>query len=183
MAANLLWTGSSGEVVYIEAALLPGGAGIRFTGARGEAFEDLVRTTHSYLWSRANQLAIHPRLFRRYGLHAHAPVAGDHAAAGLALTVTLVSLYNGCAVPPDLAITGATTLSGLVLPVAAIRERLIAARQAGFSRIILPRDHQKELAEIDTEGVSLIYVDGIQLALEAALPRLMRHVEALKASL
>jgi ATP-dependent Lon protease len=187
MAANLVRTAHGAEVVYIEAVLLPGGAGIRVTGQTGEAMEDRVRAAHGHVWSRAAELGIHQRLFRRYGLHVHAPAGtADHAAAGLALAIALVSLYSGCSVEPDVAITGEITLTGLVLPIIDVNERIVAARAAGFEKIILPRDNQKDLEECpapDVEGLSLVFADRVQDALNAALPRLMKQLAALKASL
>lgn len=173
-------------MVYIEAALLPGGTGVRVTGARGENIEDQVLAAQSHVWSHAAELGIHPRLFRRYALHVHAPVGADHAAAGLGIVVALVSIYNGYPVASEVAITGATTLAGLVLSVPAIRERVIAARLAGFGKIILPRDNEKDLApwtDSELAGVSLVFVDRIQDALEATVPGLMNHLAALKPSL
>jgi ATP-dependent Lon protease len=130
---------------------------------------------------------MHQRLFRRYGLHVHAPVGiADHAAAGLALAIALVSLYSGCSVEPDVAITGEITLTGLVLPIVGVKERIVAARAAGFEKIILPRDNWKELEECpaaDVEGLSLVFVDRVQDALDAALPRSMKQLADLKPSL
>jgi ATP-dependent Lon protease len=187
MAANLAQTANGGKVVYIEAVLLPGGAGITITGQTGEEMEDRVRVARGHVWSRAAELGIHQRLFRRYGLHVHAPTGeAEHAAAGLALAVALVSLYSGCSVEPDVAITGEITLTGLVLPVVGINERIAAARSGGFEKIILPRDNQKNIEECparDREGLSLIFADNVQDALNAALPRLMKQLAALKPSL
>ena len=187
MAANLVRTVNGGEVVYIEAALLPGGAGITVTGQTGEEREDRVRVARGHVWSRAAELGIHQRLFRRYGLHVHAPTGeAEHAAAGLALTVALVSLYSGCSVEPHVALTGEITLTGLVLPVVGVNERIVAARAGGFGKIILPRDNQKDIEECpapDVEGLSLIFVDRVPDALNAALPRLMKQLAALKPSL
>jgi ATP-dependent Lon protease len=166
MAANLVRTANGAEVVYIEAVLLPGGAGITVTGQTGEEIEDRVRVAQGYVWSRGAELGIHQRLFRRYGLHVHAPSrAADHAAAGLALAVALVSLYSGCSVEPDMAISGEITLTGLVLPIDGINERIGAARSGGFEKVILPRDNQKDLEACPApgvEGLSLVFADRVQ---------------------
>ena len=187
MAANLVRTANGVEVVYIEAVLLPGGVGITVTGQTGEEMEDRVRAAQGHVWSRAAELGIHQRLFRRYGLHVHAPaVPADHAAAGLALVIALMSLYSGCSVEPDVAITGEITLTGLVLPVDGVNERIVAARAADFEKIILPRDNQKDLEKCsapDGEGLSLVFADRVQDALNAALPRWMKQLAALKPSL
>jgi ATP-dependent Lon protease len=131
-------------------------------------------------------LGIHVRLFRRYGLHIHAPVGDDHAAAGLAIVVALVSVYTGSAAPADVVITGGTTLTGLVLSVSALHERLEVARRAGFEKIIAPSVQQKEAAawtNQDPDGRSIVFVDSVEDALKATLPRMMKHLAALKASL
>ena len=186
MAANLVRTANGAEVVYIEAVLLPGGAGITVTGQTGEEIEDRVRVAQGHVWSRAAELGIHQRLFRRYGLHVHAPSGADHAAAGLALAVALVSLYSGCSVEPDMAISGEITLTGLVLPIDGINERIGAGRAGGFEKVILPRDNQKDLEACpapDVEGLSLVFAERVQDALNAALPRLMKQLAALRPSL
>jgi ATP-dependent Lon protease len=187
MAANLVRTAHGAEVVYIEAVLLPGGSGVTVTGQTAEEMADRVRVAQGHVWSRAAEFGMHQRLFRRYGLHVHAPVGiADHAAAGLALAIALVSLYSGCSVEPDVAITGEITLTGLVLPIVGVKERIVAARAAGFEKIILPRDNWKELEECpaaDVEGLSLVFVDRVQDALNAALPRSMKQLADLKPSL
>lgn len=181
----MLFTATAAEVVYIEAALLPGGSGVSVTGTVHQAVEDQVRAARSFIWSCAGELGIHPRLLRRSGLHVHVPLDADHAAAGLAIVVTLVSVYTGCAVAADTAVTGGATLTGLVLPVSAIRERVLAARRAGWRTVIVPRDNEKELEGwTDAEPViSLVCVDNVRDALPAALPQLTRHLAALKPSL
>ena len=186
MVATVACAKNRNEVVFIEAALLPGATGIVLTGSRGEEIHDQVRSAQSQVWSRANELGIHGRLFRRYGLHIHAPVSGDHAAAGLAIVVALVSVYTGSAALANVVITGGTTLTGLVLSVSALHERLEAARLAGFEKIIAPSVQQKEVAawvNRESNGTSTVLVDSVEDALKATLPRMMKHLAALKASL
>lgn len=186
MVATILRTEHRTEVVFVEAALLPGAAGITITGGRGREIEDQVRSAQSLVWSRAHELGIHTRLFRRYGLHIHAPLDDDYAAAGLAIVVALVSVYNGVAVAADLAIIGATTLTGLVLSVTGIDERLETARRAGFAKIIVPRVQHNDPAGSsagEVKTTSLVFVDTVEDALNATLPRMMKHIAALKPTL
>ncbi len=182
MAATLLGPENAEGIGYIETVLLPRASAITVTGAPGKTVEDLIRAAQGYVWSHAGEFGIHPRLFRRFGLHVHFPVDGDYAAAGLAIAASLLSIYSGCPIARDVAMTGATPLTGLVLPVSRVRDRVMAARAAGYHTLILPRDNEVELrgcADSELEGTSLVFVDAIQGALETALPELMQRLAAM----
>src|SRR5262249_29738970 len=142
------------EVLYIEATLLPNGRGMRLTGQLGNVMRESARAAQSYIWSHAQQLGIDPDLFRTAGVHIHVPAAAipkDGPSAGVAMTTALASLYTNTPVPSDTAMTGEITLSGLVLPVGGIKEKVLAARRAGIRRVILPRDNEGDLAELPDE--------------------------------
>ena len=113
--------------------------------------QESARAAQSYVWSHAEQLGIDPDLFRQAGVHIHVPagaVPKDGPSAGVAMVTALASLYTGLPVRSDTAMTGEITLTGLVLPVGGIKEKVLAARRAGIRRVILPKDNEKDLREL-----------------------------------
>src|SRR5262249_47461255 len=151
VVTGLAWTESGGEVLYIEASLLPDGKGLRLTGQLGKVMKESARAAQSYVWAHAEQLGIDPKLFRRAGVHIHVPagaVPKDGPSAGVAMVTALASLYTGVPVRSDTAMTGEITLSGLVLPIGGVKEKVLAARRAGMRRVILPRDNDKDISEV-----------------------------------
>src|SRR5206468_5701088 len=141
---GLAWTEAGGEVLYVEATLLPQGRGLRLTGQLGHVMRESARAGLSFVWSHAEQLGIDPELFRHSGVHIHVPagaVPKDGPSAGVAMVSALASLYSGVPVRADVAMTGEITLSGLVLPVGGIKEKVLAARRAGIRHVVLPRDN------------------------------------------
>src|SRR5205823_11831770 len=148
VATGLAWTEAGGEVLYIEATLLPNGRGLRLTGQLGEVMKESARAAQSYMWSHADRLGINAASFRKAGVHIHVPagaVPKDGPSAGVAMATALASLYAHTPVRNDTAMTGEITLSGLVLPVGGIKEKVLAARRAGLCRVILPKDNAKDL--------------------------------------
>jgi ATP-dependent Lon protease len=183
VATGLAWTETGGEVLYIEATLLPGGRGLRLTGQLGEVMRESARAAQSYVWSHARQLGIDPGLFRTAGVHIHVPAGAipkDGPSAGVAMTTALASLYTGTPVPGDTAMTGEITLSGLVLPVGGIKEKVLAGRRAGIRRVILPRDNEGDLRELPEnvrQEMGFTFAERIEEALAAALPRFAPRAE------
>ena len=136
VATGMAWTEMGGEVLFIEATLLPGGRGLTITGQLGEVMQESARAAQSYLWSHAAEFGISPEMFRDYGVHLHVPAGAipkDGPSAGVSITAALASLYTGRRVRPDTAMTGEITLSGLVFPVGGIKEKVLAAHRAGHS--------------------------------------------------
>ena len=134
VATGMAWTEMGGEVLFIEATLLPGGKGLTITGQLGEVMQESARAARSYLWSHAAEFGIKPEMFKDYGVHLHVPAGAipkDGPSAGVTITAALASLYTGRRVRPDTSMTGEITLSGLVFPVGGIKEKILAA---GFSR-------------------------------------------------
>jgi len=136
VATGMAWTEMGGEVLFIEATLLPGGRGLTITGQLGEVMQESARAAQSYLWSHASEFGINPEMFREYGVHLHVPAGAipkDGPSAGVTITAALASLYTGRRVRPDTAMTGEITLSGLVFPVGGLKEKILAAHRAGRS--------------------------------------------------
>ncbi len=151
VATGMAWTEMGGEILFIEANLLPGGRGFTITGQLGEVMQESARAAQSYLWSHAQDFSIEPSMFRDYGVHLHVPAGAipkDGPSAGVAITAALASLYTGRRVRPDTSMTGEITLSGLVFPVGGIKEKVLAAHRAGIRRIILPARNESDLEEI-----------------------------------
>src|SRR5262249_28082201 len=138
-------------VLYVEATLLPSGRGLTLTGQLGQVMQESATAAQSYVWSHADELGIDRAKFRRFGVHIHVPagaVPKDGPSAGIAIATALASLYTGKSVRNDTAMTGEITLTGLVLPVGGIKEKVLAARRAGIKRVILPQQNQKDLREV-----------------------------------
>ena len=130
-----------GEVLFIEATLLPGGSGLTLTGQLGEVMKESAQAARSYLWSHAAEFGIDPEMIKHNGVHLHVPAGAipkDGPSAGVTMASALASLYTGRKVRSDTSMTGEITLSGLVFPVGGIKEKVLAAHRAGIRRIILP---------------------------------------------
>jgi ATP-dependent Lon protease len=126
VATGMAWTEMGGEVLFIEATLLPGGRGLTITGQLGEVMQESARAAQSYLWSHAAEFGIEPEIFKEFGVHLHVPAGAipkDGPSAGVTITSALASLYTGRRVRPDTAMTGEITLSGLVFPIGGVKER------------------------------------------------------------
>src|SRR5262249_52460662 len=150
VATGLAWTETGGEVLYIEATLLPGSRGLRLTGQLGKVMRESARAARSWVWTHAKELGIEPALFRRSAVHIHVPagaVPKDGPSAGVAMITALASLYTNAPARRDTAMTGEITLTGLVLPIGGLKEKVLAARAAGIKRVVLPRANEKDLLE------------------------------------
>jgi ATP-dependent Lon protease len=179
VATGMAWTEMGGEVLFIEATLLPGGAGLTITGQLGDVMQESARAARSYLWSHATEFGIQPEMFKNYGVHLHVPAGAipkDGPSAGVTMASALASLYTGRRVRPDTAMTGEITLSGLVFPVGGIKEKVLAAHRAGIRRIILPARNEPDMEDVP-EGVrgelEIIPVTRVGDALEAALEKIV----------
>jgi ATP-dependent Lon protease len=188
VATGLAWTETGGDVLYVEATLLPNGRGMTLTGQLGEVMQESARAAQSYVWSHAEELGIDGAKFRRYGVHIHVPAGAipkDGPSAGVTMATALASVYTRYTVRVDTAMTGEITLTGLVLPVGGIKEKVLAARRVGIKRVILPRENQKDLSELPEDvakEMEFIFADKIEDVLSNAIPQLGEHFAALKAA-
>jgi ATP-dependent Lon protease len=175
VATGMAWTEMGGEILFIEATLLPGGSGLTLTGQLGEVMQESARAARSYLWSHAAEFGISPEMFKSYGVHLHVPAGAipkDGPSAGVAMTIALASLLTGRRVSPNTSMTGEITLSGLVFPVGGIKEKVLAAHRAGIRRIILPARNEADLEDIPADvrkELDIHLVARIHEALAAAL--------------
>jgi ATP-dependent Lon protease len=179
VATGLAWTESGGDVLYIEATLLPDGKELTITGQLGEVMQESAKTARSYVWSHARSLGIDPAKFLNSGLHIHVPAGAipkDGPSAGVTMTTALASVYSGQAARSDTAMTGEVTLTGLVLPIGGVKEKVLAARRAGIKRVILPRGNQKDLRDLPEEvrkEMDFIFAERVEDVLVEMLPGLI----------
>ncbi|MEZ5306042.1 MAG: endopeptidase La [Pyrinomonadaceae bacterium] len=151
VATGMAWTEMGGQVLFIEATLLPGSSGLTMTGQLGDVMKESAMAARSYLWSHAAELGIDPEMIKGNGIHLHVPAGAipkDGPSAGVTMSAALASLFTGKKVRNDTAMTGEITLSGLVFPVGGIKEKVLAAHRAGIRRILLPKANESAIEEI-----------------------------------
>ena len=177
VATGLAWTPTGGDVLYIETTLLPGSHEVSLTGQLGDVMQESARAARSYLWSHAESMGLDISRFKRNGLHIHVPsgaIPKDGPSAGITMATALASSYIGKPVRSDTAMTGEISLSGLVLPVGGIKEKVLAAHRAGIKRVILPKANDKDLKDVPQEvreDMTFILVERI----EEVLPNAFDH--------
>lgn len=175
VATGLAWTEAGGDVLFIEAIRLPEGSSLMLTGQLGEVMQESARAAQSYILSHAGQLGIEST---KGGIHLHVPAGAipkDGPSAGVTMATALTSVYTGFPVRNDTAMTGEITLTGLVLPVGGIREKVLAARRAGIRRVILPHENRKDLRDLPDdirEEMQFIFAEQVEQVLAAAIPDL-----------
>jgi ATP-dependent Lon protease len=171
--------------LYIEAVLLPEGKELTLTGQLGEVMRESARAAQSYVWSQAAELGISRETLKNSGVHIHVPAGAipkDGPSAGVAMAAALVSMYLSEPTRHDTAMTGEVTLSGLVLPVGGIKEKVLAARRAGIHRVILPKDNAKDLRELPDDvrhELEFVFAERIEDVLAAAIPELAERLHPL----
>jgi ATP-dependent Lon protease len=175
VAAGLAWTPVGGDVLYIEATLLPDGKDLTLTGQLGSVMQESARAARSFLWAHARRFGLASESFKDSGVHVHVPAGAtpkDGPSAGITMAAAMASLHSGLPVRGDTAMTGEVTLSGLVLPVGGIREKVLAAHRAGIRRVILPRENLKDTVELPDyvhEAIEFVFVDRVEEVLAAAI--------------
>src|SRR5579864_1279871 len=184
VATGLAWTETGGDVLYIEAALLPDGKELTITGQLGEVMQESAKTARSYLWSHAGEYGLDPSLFLKSGLHFHVPAGAipkDGPSAGVTMTTALASLYSGQPARSDTAMTGEVTLTGLVLPIGGVKEKVLAARRAGLKRVIVPRGNQKDLRDLPEDvrkEMTFIFAERVRDVLTDMFPNVVPETPA-----
>src|SRR5216683_6314669 len=190
VAIGLAWTPAGGDILFIEATRMKGGKTLTLTGQLGDVMKESVQAALSWVRSHATELGIRSDFWDISDIHVHIPAGAipkDGPSAGVTMVTALASLMSGRAIKPRLAMTGEVTLSGRVLAVGGIKEKVLAARRAGVNTVILPRRNEKNLLEdvpkLLRESMTFHLVDSVEevldLALEDALPRNGRIKDAL----
>jgi ATP-dependent Lon protease len=177
LATGLAWTPVGGQLLFIEAAKMAGKGGLALTGKLGDVMKESASAAHTYIRSNAGKLSIDEEIFSKIDIHVHVPegaIPKDGPSAGVAMVVALTSLLTGKPVRKDIAMTGEITLRGDVLPVGGIKEKVLAAVQAGIKEVILPHLNEKDVVEIPVnvkKGIKFNLVHGIEEALLIALAK------------
>jgi ATP-dependent Lon protease len=177
VATGVAWTEVGGDVLYIEAVLLPGGGGhLTLTGQLGSVMQESARAALSHVRQQATQLGITPESLSKQDLHIHVPAGAipkDGPSAGVTMATAIVSAARGIPVRSDVAMTGEITLSGLVLPVGGIREKALAARRHGIKTFVLPKGNLADVAELPDEvrkDMKFVPAETLDDVLKVALP-------------
>lgn len=177
VATGLAWTAVGGEILFIEASVSRGNGKLILTGQLGDVMKESAQAALSYVKANAADLGIPAQAFRHWDLHVHVPagaVPKDGPSAGIAMLTALTSIYTQRCVKDTLAMTGETTLRGLVLPVGGIKEKVLAAKRAGIKTVLLPERNRKDIQEIEEsalDGLTINYVKRAGQVLKQALDK------------
>src|ERR1700734_1307603 len=185
VAVGLAWTPSGGDVLFVEANAMKGKGGFTMTGQIGQVMQESMQAALTWVRSNAAQLGIAENFFADHDIHMHVPAGAipkDGPSAGVTMATTLVSLLTGHRIRPLLAMTGEITLSGNVLPVGGIKEKVLAAKRAGVTDVILPADNKmnvdEDLTKEQLENLKVHYVKTIEEALRVSLPAVAESTAA-----
>lgn len=154
VATGLAWTPTGGDVLFVEAILMKGAGGLTLTGQLGDVMQESARAALSYTKAKAKGLGLSGFNFDKHDVHIHVPegaIPKDGPSAGVTMATALISAFTGRAVRKDIAMTGEITLRGTVLPVGGIKEKVLAAKRMGIKEIILPKQNEKDLVDIQDE--------------------------------
>ena len=175
VATGLAYTPVGGELLFIESAAMPGKGQLQLTGQIGDVMKESAQAAYSVLKANAAQLGIDEDQFTKLDYHIHVPAGAipkDGPSAGIAMFTSLVSLLLKKPTRPEVAMTGEITLRGLVLPIGGLKEKVLAAKQAGIKTVILPARNEKDIPEIPKEakkGLTFTLVKDTNEVLRAAL--------------
>src|SRR5438093_7518206 len=175
VATGLAWTPVGGDILFIEASRTPGAGKLILTGQLGDVMKESAQAALTLVKSRAAALGIDPAAFEKRDVHVHVPagpIPPDRAAAGVAMFLTLASLFSERAVRGDTAMTGEISLRGLVLPVGGIKDKMLAAMRAGIRRVMLPARNRKDLEEVRAEAkekIEFVFLEDVDEAVRVAL--------------
>jgi ATP-dependent Lon protease len=177
VVTGLAWTEVGGEILTIESVLLPGKGNVKHTGKLGDVMQESVSAALSYVRSRSTKFGIKPTLFEKRDIHVHVPEGAtpkDGPSAGVAMATSIVSILTGIPVRRDVAMTGEITLRGRILPIGGLKEKLLAALRAGITTVFIPKENEKDLAEIPDnvkKHLKLIPVADVDEVIAQALAR------------
>jgi len=182
-STGLAWTEVGGELLTIEAVMLPGKGIMKTTGKLGDVMQESIQAAASYVRSRAAAFGIKPTLFQKRDIHVHVPEGAtpkDGPSAGIAMVTAIVSVMSGVPVRKDIAMTGEVTLRGRVLPIGGLKEKLLAALRGGIKKVLIPKDNLKDLAEIPDnvkKGLEIVPVSLVDEVLAQALTKPLQAIE------
>lgn len=175
VATGLAWTPTGGDALFIEATKMKGGKGFQYTGQLGEIMQESAKIAYSFARSRAEELGVDPAFYEEYDIHLHVPagaVPKDGPSAGVTMATALASLLTGRAAKSNIAMTGELTLSGQVLPVGGVKDKVLAAHRLGADTVILPRKNENDLDDVPEDvrdELRFILVERLDEVLDVAL--------------
>jgi ATP-dependent Lon protease len=185
VSVGLVWTPVGGDIVFIEASKMRGGKTFTMTGHLGDVMQESMRAALTWVRANCERYGIDPDFFRKQDVHIHVPsgaVPKDGPSAGVAMVTALVSLLTGRAIKPRVAMTGEISLSGIVLPVGGIKEKVLGAKRAGIKEVILPSENEpnvkEDLPEEMLGDVKVHFVRTAEEALEIALGKFEKPVRS-----
>jgi len=176
VATGLAWTENGGDILFIEASKMKGDKGLILTGSLGEVMKESAQAALSFIRTNAHSLRVPDNFYQECDLHIHVPAGAtpkDGPSAGITIAIAILSLLKEKAVPHEVAMTGELTLSGRVLPVGGIKEKILAARRAGVKTVILPKKNEENLSDIPDyiKGeMNLVLVEHFQEVIDLTLP-------------
>jgi ATP-dependent Lon protease len=179
VVTGLAWTEVGGEILTIESVLLPG----KHTGKLGDVMQESVSAALSYVRSRSTTFGIKPTLFEKRDIHVHVPEGAtpkDGPSAGVAMATSLVSIFTGIPIRRDVAMTGEITLRGRVLPIGGLKEKLLAALRSGITTVFIPKDNEKDLADIPDSVKKMLTIIPVAHADDVIARALSRKPEAIE---
>ena len=177
VVTGLAWTEVGGEILTIESVVVPGKGNIKPTGQLGDVMKESVSAALSYVRSRSTTFGLKPTLFEKRDIHVHVPEGAtpkDGPSAGIAMATSIVSVLTGSPIRRDVAMTGEITLRGRVLPIGGLKEKLLAALRAGIKTVFIPKDNEKDLADIPDnvkKGLKIFAVSHVDQVIAQALVR------------
>ncbi len=183
VVTGLAWTEVGGELLTIESAKTPGKGKIQKTGKLGDVMQESVQAAETYVKSRAPSFGIKPTSFEKIDIHVHVPEGAtpkDGPSAGVAMVTSIVSMLTEIPVRNDVAMTGEVTLRGRVLPIGGLKEKMLAALRGGIKKVIIPKDNEKDLADIPnniTRSLEIVPVSIVDEVLEHALAESVTPIE------
>jgi ATP-dependent Lon protease len=176
VATGLAWTENGGDIIFIESSKMKGDKGLILTGSLGEVMKESAQAALSYLRANAPSLQIPEGFYQEWDIHVHIPAGAtpkDGPSAGITIATAVLSLLKGSPVSREIAMTGELTLTGRVLPVGGVKEKILAARRAGVKTVILPRKNKENLDEIPDyikREMNLVLVEQMQEVFDLVLP-------------
>ena len=182
VVTGLAWTEVGGEILTIESVLLPGKGNVKTTGKLGDVMQESVSAALSYVRSRSITFGIKPTVFEKRDIHVHVPEGAtpkDGPSAGVAMATSIVSVLTGIPVRKDIAMTGEITLRGRILPIGGLKEKLLAALRAGIKTVFIPKENEKDLADIADNVKKALVIVAVSHADEVIGKALARKPEAI----
>ena len=183
VATGLAWTEVGGEILKIETVNMPGKGKMQITGKLGEVMQESVKAAKSYVRSKSLEFGIIPPIFEKKDFHIHVPEGAtpkDGPSAGIAVVTSIISSITGNPVNKDVAMTGEVTLTGNVLQIGGLKEKLLAAHRAGIKKVLIPTDNKKDLVDIPEtirESINIVAVESIDEVLKHALTKELKPIK------